>query len=127
MYEVVHVGEGGLAGEVVKLDDGPRHHPGLRGHHAAGSRRPGATDSGMPLSVLLGPGLIGNIYDGIQRPLPGIAAQSGAWIRRGEKVPALDMSRRWSFVPKLAAGARGDGRNHHRHRGRDAASSSTAS
>ena len=44
--------------------------------------------SGMPLSVLLGPGLIGNIYDGIQRPLPGIAAQSGAWIRRGEKVPA---------------------------------------
>ena len=103
MYEVVHVGEGGLAGEVVKLDAG---RATIQVYEDTTLLAPGAPVqlSGMPLSVLLGPGLIGNIYDGIQRPLPGIAAQSGAWIRRGEKVPALDMSRRWSFVPKLAAG-----------------------
>ena len=51
--------------------------------------------TGAPLSVWLGPGLVGNIYDGIQRPLPGIQARSGAWIRRGEKVEPLDVAKRW--------------------------------
>jgi V/A-type H+-transporting ATPase subunit A len=54
--------------------------------------------------VWLGPGLIGNIYDGIQRPLPGIRAHSGAWIRRGEKVDALDTARRWRFQPRVKTG-----------------------
>ena len=49
------------------------------------ARRAGSRVRGAPLSVWLGPGLVGNIYDGIQRPLPGIEASSGAWIRRGEK------------------------------------------
>jgi V/A-type H+-transporting ATPase subunit A len=60
--------------------------------------------TGAPLSVSLGPGLVGNIYDGIQRPLPGIEAKSGTWIRRGEKVEALDNARRWTFEPLAAKG-----------------------
>jgi len=54
--------------------------------------------------VSLGPGLVGNIYDGIQRPLPGIQAASGAWIRRGEKVAALDTEKLWSFEPLVEPG-----------------------
>ena len=104
MYEVVHVGAEGLTGEVVKLDGDQAT---IQVYEDTTLMAPGATVrlTGAPLSVLLGPGLIGNIYDGIQRPLPGIAAQSGAWIRRGEKVAPLDLARRWPFVPALAAGA----------------------
>ena len=60
--------------------------------------------TGEPLSVWLGPGLIGSIFDGIQRPLPAIQAQSGAWIRRGEKVDPLDLQRRWDFEPLVQPG-----------------------
>ena len=67
--------------------------------------KPGAPvrRTGAPLSVWLGPGLVGNIYDGIQRPLPGIQARSGAWIRRGEKVDPLDTAKRWPFEPLVDA------------------------
>jgi len=104
MYEVVQVGAEGLTGEVVKLDGDQAT---IQVYEDTTLLAPGAPVrlTGAPLSVLLGPGLIGNIYDGIQRPLPGIAAQSGAWIRRGEKVAPLDLARRWPFVPALAAGA----------------------
>jgi V/A-type H+/Na+-transporting ATPase subunit A len=105
MYEVVHVGEGGLIGEVVKLNGDLAT---LQVYEDTTLLAPGAPVqlTGAPLSVLLGPGLIGNIYDGIQRPLPGIQAQSGAWIRRGEKVAPLDLARRWRFVPVLAVDGR---------------------
>ncbi|NLF23202.1 MAG: V-type ATP synthase subunit A [Lentisphaerae bacterium] len=104
MYEVVRVGASGLIGEVVKLNHGQAT---IQVYEDTTLLAPGAPVqlTGAPLSVLLGPGLIGNIYDGIQRPLPGIQAQSGAWIRRGEKVAPLDTERRWHFVPVLRAGA----------------------
>ncbi|WP_005035429.1 V-type ATP synthase subunit A [Holophaga foetida] len=103
MYEVVRVGELGLVGEVVKLlGDSAT----LQVYEDTTMLKPGAPVilTGEPLSVWLGPGLIGSIFDGIQRPLPAIQAQSGAWIRRGEKVDPLDLQRRWDFEPLVQPG-----------------------
>ncbi len=103
MYEVVQVGELGLVGEVVRmLGDLAT----IQVYEDTTMLKPGApvTLTGAPLSVWLGPGLVGNIYDGIQRPLPGIQARSGAWIRRGEKVDPLDTQKRWHFVPTVGPG-----------------------
>ena len=103
MYEVVQVGELGLVGEVVRLI-GDR--ATIQVYEDTTMLKPGAPirRTGQPLSVWLGPGLVGNIYDGIQRPLPGIATHSGAWIRRGEKMPALDLEKRWTFEPCVHSG-----------------------
>ena len=104
MYEVVQVGELGLVGEVVRLL-GDR--ATVQVYEDTTMLKPGAPirRTGRPLSVWLGPGLLGNIYDGVQRPLPGIQARSGAWIRRGEKLPALDLDKRWPFEPLVQPGA----------------------
>jgi V/A-type H+/Na+-transporting ATPase subunit A len=103
MYEVVQVGGMGLVGEVVRLIGD---HATIQVYEDTTMVKPGApvVCTGAPLSVWLGPGLVGNIYDGIQRPLPGIQARSGAWIRRGEKVDPLDTSRPWSFEPRVGSG-----------------------
>ena len=103
MYEVVHVGELGLVGEVVELSGG---RAVIQVYEDTTMLKPGAPIKlcGAPLSVWLGPGLIGNIYDGIQRPLPEIKAKSGAWIRRGEKTEPLDAARRWKFTPLVKPG-----------------------
>jgi V/A-type H+/Na+-transporting ATPase subunit A len=103
MYEVVQVGELGLVGEVVRLL-GQR--ATIQVYEDTTLLEPGVPvqRTGAPLSVWLGPGLVGSIYDGIQRPLPGIQARSGAWIRRGEKVEPLDAGRRWSFEPVVRPG-----------------------
>lgn len=103
MYEVVQVGELGLVGEVVRLV-GDR--ATIQVYEDTTMLKPGAPirRTGAPLSVWLGPGLVGNIYDGIQRPLPGIQARSGAWIRRGEKVDPLDSAKRWTFEPLVRCG-----------------------
>jgi len=103
MYEVVQVGELGLVGEVVRLI-GDR--ATIQVYEDTTMLKPGAPirRTGAPLSVWLGPGLVGNIYDGIQRPLPGIQARSGAWIRRGEKVDPLDTVKRWTFEPLVRHG-----------------------
>lgn len=105
MYEVVHVGELALVGEVVRLMAGQAT---IQVYEDTTMLKPGAPVAltGAPLSVWLGPGLVGNIFDGIQRPLPAIQASSGAWIRRGEKVDPLDVTRRWHFVPVVQAGQR---------------------
>ncbi len=103
MYEVVHVGAFGLVGEVVRLL-GDR--ATIQVYEDTTLLQPGAPvqRTGAPLSVWLGPGLVGNIYDGIQRPLPGIQARSGAWIRRGEKVEPLDTAKQWTFEPLARPG-----------------------
>jgi V/A-type H+/Na+-transporting ATPase subunit A len=103
MYEVVQVGDLGLVGEVVRLVGD---YATIQVYEDTTMLKPGAPIlcTGAPLSVWLGPGLVGNIYDGIQRPLPGIQARSGAWIRRGEKVDPVDMEKRWTFTPQVKPG-----------------------
>jgi V/A-type H+-transporting ATPase subunit A len=105
IYEVIHVGELGLIGEVVRqVGDQAT----IQVYEDTTMLKPGAPvkRTGAPLSLWLGPGLIGRIYDGIQRPLPDLQAKSGAWIRRGEKLPPLDLSRRWHFKPAALIGGR---------------------
>ncbi len=105
MYEVVEVGPYRLIGEIIRLQ-------GEKGtiqvYENTSGLKPGDSvhPTGAPLSLELGPGLIGNIYDGIQRPLPEIAQHSGAYIRRGEKVPPLDTERNWRFTPSAEVGQR---------------------
>jgi len=104
MYEVVEVGELGLVGEVVRVIEDQAT---IQVYENTTMLGPGAPvrRTGAPLSVSLGPGLIGNIYDGIQRPLRDIQAHSGAWIARGEKPPPLDTAKRWPFEPRATVGA----------------------
>ena len=96
--EQVKIGELGLFGEVISLS-------GLRAvvqtYESTDGVRPGEVCLGLgfPLSVELGPGLMGGIFDGVQRPLEKIALQSGDYIRRGINVPALDRARQWAFTP----------------------------
>jgi len=62
--------------------------------------------SGEMLSVELGPGLLGQVYDGLQAPLPKVAAQYGIFLPRGADLPALDTTNKWSFVPTVKSGAK---------------------
>jgi V/A-type H+/Na+-transporting ATPase subunit A len=62
--------------------------------------------SGEMLSVELGPGLLGQVYDGLQNPLEDIALAHGIFLPRGEELPALDRRRKWSFIPRVQTGAR---------------------
>jgi V/A-type H+-transporting ATPase subunit A len=103
MYEVVEVSNLRLVGEVVRIVGDLAT---LQVYENTSLVKPGdpVFRTGGPLSVRVGPGVIGNIYDGIQRPLMAIQAQSGAFIKRGEKVPSLDEQKKWHFVPKVAAG-----------------------
>ncbi len=103
MYEVVRVGDLGLVGEVVRIT---ADRATIQVYEDTTLLAPGApvARTGAPLSVSLGPGLLANIYDGIQRPLREIHAHSGAWIARGEKVEPLDLERRWPFSPRAEVG-----------------------
>lgn len=103
MMELVHVGEGRLVGEVIKLEGTGAV---IQVYEDTTGVKPGEPiyGTGMPLSVELGPGLIGTIYDGIQRPLEHIKEQTGMFIARGIEVPALDRSRTWHFVPTVSEG-----------------------
>ena len=105
MLEVVHVGEERLIGEIIRLQDDIGT---VQVYEDTTGIAPGQPlyATGAPLSVLLGPGLLGNIYDGIQRPLRDIAAHSGAYIRRGEVTDALKFDRKWKFTPVIKEGDR---------------------
>jgi V/A-type H+/Na+-transporting ATPase subunit A len=96
--EQVKIGELGLFGEVISLSG---QQAIVQTYESTDGVRPGepAIGLGWPLSVELGPGLLGGIFDGVQRPLEEIALKSGDYIRRGLDVPALDRSRTWEFEP----------------------------
>jgi V/A-type H+/Na+-transporting ATPase subunit A len=103
MLEVVEVGEDHLIGEVIRVRGGVTT---IQVYENTSGLRPGEPVycTGRPLSVCLGPGLIGTIYDGIQRPLDKMAAGGDAFIRRGVKTPPLDLERKWPFKPLIKAG-----------------------
>ena len=61
--------------------------------------------SGDLLSVTLGPGLLGQVYDGLQNPLESLAVRHGTFLPRGVELPALDLTKKWSFVPWVQVGA----------------------
>lgn len=103
MMEMVRIGEQRLIGELVKLAGDEAI---LQVYEDATGIAPGDNvyGSGMPLSVELGPGLIGTIYDGIQRPLETLQKLGGVFINRGQNSPALDRKRTWVFEPSVTEG-----------------------
>jgi V/A-type H+-transporting ATPase subunit A len=103
MLELVFVGAERLVGEVVRV----RHKSAwIQVYEDTTGLRPGAPvyGQGEPLSVELGPGLIGGIYDGVQRPLDVIRLRSGDFVSKGVHVPALDRDRTWHFSPLVKVG-----------------------
>jgi len=105
MADVVRVGEQRLIGEILTMNGDSA---SIQVYEETSGLGPGAKveTTGSPLSVELGPGLIENIYDGIQRPLEKIMNQVGANITRGIEVPALEREKKWEFAPTVSAGAK---------------------
>lgn len=103
MYEVVEVGDEGLIGEVIGLE---RDVATIQVYEETGGLKPGepVKRTGEPLSAELGPGLIRQIYDGIQRPLEAIKSEAGDFILRGVDVAPLDEDKNWRFVPEVDVG-----------------------
>jgi V/A-type H+/Na+-transporting ATPase subunit A len=104
MYETVEVGDSKLIGEVIRLTGDVAF---IQVYESTSGLRPGepVVGTGQPLSVLLGPGIIGKIYDGIQRPLKEIAEKSGgAFIGRGIATTPVDMNKKYKFKPSLKKG-----------------------
>jgi V/A-type H+/Na+-transporting ATPase subunit A len=108
MMELVHVGEFHLVGEVLKLS-GTSATIQVYEDTTGVAPRDNIYGTGMPLSLELGPGLIGSIYDGIQRPLESLRALSGQYIESGITAESLDRNKAWHFVPTLKQGAKVQG------------------
>ena len=98
MYDVVKVGDAGLIGEIIQLKGDEAV---IQVYEDTTGITPGepVESTGLPLSVELGPGILGNIYDGIQRPLSSIEKKSGTFISRGISVDPLDRKKKWHFIP----------------------------
>lgn len=103
MYDVVRVSEKGLIGEVIELRGDKASIQVYEETSMLGTGEP-VESTEMPLSVELGPGLIGGIYDGIQRPLEALQALGGDRIDRGIHAAALDHKRKWLFEPTAKKG-----------------------
>ena len=101
--DVVRVGEQRLIGEILNMTGDSA---SIQVYEETSGLGPGAEveTTGMPLSVELGPGMLENIYDGIQRPLPEIRDLTGSNITRGIEVPALNRERVWHFDPVVQPG-----------------------
>ncbi len=105
MFELVRVGHENLIGELIKLEAESavvqvyEDTTGIAPHDPV-------YGAAMQLSVELGPGMVGTIYDGIQRPLVAIREQSEIYIKRGITVPSLDREKKWHFVPSVKPGDR---------------------
>ena len=103
--DVVRVGSQRLIGEILNMTGDKA---SIQVYEETSGLGPGAVveTTGMPMSVELGPGMLDNIYDGIQRPLPEMRALSGDSITRGTDVPALNREKKWDFVPVAKSGDR---------------------
>ncbi|MDR1405066.1 MAG: V-type ATP synthase subunit A [Candidatus Methanoplasma sp.] len=103
MYDVVHVGNEGLMGEVIKIVGD---HSIIQVYEDTSGVKPGepVTNTGLPLVAELGPGLLTSVYDGIQRPLPVLRDKMGDFIFRGVSAPGLDRAKEWDFKPTVKNG-----------------------
>jgi V/A-type H+-transporting ATPase subunit A len=103
MYDVVHVGNEQLMGEVIKIVG---EYSIIQVYEDTDNVKPGepVTNTGRPLSVELGPGLLESVYDGIQRPLPVLREKMGDFIYRGVSAPGLDHEKKWEFKPVVSEG-----------------------
>ncbi|MEE1171157.1 MAG: V-type ATP synthase subunit A [Ruminococcus sp.] len=108
MMEMVHVGVQNLVGEVIGITDSLTT---IQVYEETTGLKPGdpVTGTGAPMNVLLGPGIIDNIFDGIERPLKAIEQQSGAFISRGASVSSLDTDKHWTVTMKIKKGDRLEG------------------
>ncbi|HLD33179.1 MAG TPA: V-type ATP synthase subunit A [Candidatus Nanoarchaeia archaeon] len=103
MYDVIRVGNERLMGEVIKIRG---EHTTIQVYEDTSGIKPGepAENTGFQLSVELGPGLLGSIYDGIQRPLDVLKEKMGDFIARGVDAPGLDRKKKWTFKPVVKKG-----------------------
>ncbi|MBN1503300.1 V-type ATP synthase subunit A [Candidatus Woesearchaeota archaeon] len=103
MYDLVKVGNEKLMGEVIQIQG---EKTTIQVYEDTSGLKPGEVveNTGEPLSVLLGPGLLDSIYDGIQRPLPVLTKQMGEYIKRGVEAPGLNLEKKWEFKPSVNKG-----------------------
>ncbi len=103
MYETVSVGDAKLIGEVIRLTGDVAF---IQVYESTSGLKPGepVIGTGNPLSVFLGPGIIGQIYDGIQRPLKELSKKSGSFIGRGIVTTPVDMTKKYHFIPTVNVG-----------------------
>jgi V/A-type H+-transporting ATPase subunit A len=101
--EVARIGRQRLVGEVITLDGDAITAQVYEDTSGLAAGDPVYT-TGAPLQVELGPGLLGSVFDGIQRPLERLAAEDGDWLGRGRTAPALDRTRLWPFEPRIGVG-----------------------
>ncbi|MBP7231001.1 MAG: V-type ATP synthase subunit A [Syntrophaceae bacterium] len=103
MFDIAEVGPDHLIGEVIRLSEKIAI---IQVYEDNTGLKPGdgVISYGRPLSVLLGPGLLSNIYDGIQRPLVGISEMCGSYIKKGIKISPLDVGKKWEFQPLAKSG-----------------------
>ncbi len=103
MMEMVHVGRENLVGEIIGVTD---EYTTIQVYEETTGLRPGdpVTGTGNPMNVLLGPGILDNIFDGIERPLKAIEEENGAFINRGSQVNALDETKEWDVTLKVKEG-----------------------
>ena len=103
MYDVVHVGNEQLMGEVIKIVGD---YSIIQVYEDTSGIKPGepVTNTGLPLVAELGPGLLASVYDGIQRPLPVLREKMGDFIFRGVAAPGLDRDKKWEFTPVVKKG-----------------------
>ena len=103
MGDMVEVGEERLIAETISLEGDTAV---IQVYEDTSGLQPGTKvyGTGLPLAVELGPGLLGNTFDGIQRPLELIQKQIGNFIRRGIRIPALDREKKWRFQPGVKEG-----------------------
>ena len=103
LHDVVRVGMLGLIGEVIRLSGDVAT---IQVYEDTSGLRVGepVQNSGQPLVAQLGPGLLGTVYDGLQRPLKALAGKCGDFIERGVDIPALPTNVRWAFSPSVRAG-----------------------
>ncbi len=103
MYDLVRVGHEKLMGEVIQIEGNKTT---IQVYEDTSGLKPGEPvfNTGLPLSVKLGPGLLKSIYDGIQRPLPILAEKMGDYIKRGVDASGLDEQKKWDFKPIVKKG-----------------------